>query len=211
MPRVAEKRRPFDDLPAAFENARALCGIDEVGRGPLAGPVVAAAVILPARFPVDILADSKALKASARVEIAREIKRLSVCAIVAVPPETIDRLNIRGATLRAMRRAVFALPVLPDAALVDGRDVPPGLPCPARAIIAGDARQPAIAAASIVAKVARDRLMADAARFFPGYGFERHMGYPAPEHLAALRHLGLTPLHRMSFGPCRAASAKEAS
>lgn len=196
----------FEPVPQEFVRLAALAGVDEVGRGPLAGPVVAAAVILPAGFPIEILDDSKALKAAERQRIAAEIKRYADAAIINVPAEVIDRINIRQATLLAMRRALLALPRSPDAALIDGRDVPPGLPCPARAIIRGDSRQPSIAAASIIAKVARDQLMQAAERHHPGYGFSRHAGYPTPEHKAALVMLGLSPLHRRTFAPCRALS-----
>lgn len=203
---MARQSRPpprFDPWPAEFAQLDAICGIDEVGRGPLAGPVVAAAVILPRAFPTGMLADSKALKPAAREEISRELQRHLLYSLSYNSHEIIDRINIRQATLLAMRRAVFALHCLPDAALIDGRDVPPGLHCPACAIIQGDARQAAIAAASILAKVARDRLMVEAARLYPGYGFDEHMGYPTPDHLAAIRRLGLSPIHRRSFGPCR--------
>ncbi len=191
-------------LPAAAQQARFLAGVDEVGRGPLAGPVVAAAVILPAGFSCDDLADSKALRPARRRELAERIRNHCAVAIASLPAPEIDRLNIRAASLEAMRRAVLALPVEPDFALIDGRDVPPGLPCPAEAFIKGDANVAAIAAASIIAKVARDAMMMKAAEEFPGYGFDNHMGYGAPAHLAALAGKGLTPLHRRSFAPCRA-------
>lgn len=195
---------PWIDLPAAARNARYLAGVDEVGRGPLAGPVVAAAVILPAGFPCDDLADSKALRPARRRELAERIRNHCAVAIASLPAPEIDRLNIRAASLEAMRRAVLALPVEADFALIDGRDIPPGLPCRAEAIIKGDAIVAAIAAASIIAKVARDAMMMKAAEEFPGYGFENHMGYGAPAHLSALQEKGLTPLHRRSFAPCRA-------
>ncbi len=192
------------DLPYAARNARFLAGVDEVGRGPLAGPVVAAAVILPVGFPCDDLADSKALRPARRRELAERIRNHCAVAIASLPAPEIDRLNIRAASLEAMRRAVLALPMEADFALIDGRDVPPGLPCPAQAIIKGDATVAAIAAASIMAKVARDAMMIKAAEEFSGYGFEKHMGYGAPAHLSALIEKGLTPLHRHSFAPCRA-------
>ncbi len=192
------------DLPFSAHNARFLAGVDEVGRGPLAGPVVAAAVILPAGFPCDDLADSKALRPARRRELANRIRNHCAVAIASLPAPEIDRLNIRAASLEAMRRAVIALPMEADFALIDGRDVPSGLPCPAQAIIKGDATVAAIAAASIIAKVARDAMMMKAAEDFMGYGFEKHMGYGAPAHLSALMEKGLTPLHRRSFAPCRA-------
>lgn len=180
-----------------------LAGVDEVGRGPLAGPVVAAAVILPRGFDSSGIADSKTLSAARRVALAGRITRHALVGIAFVPAPVIDALNIHQATLLAMRRAVMALPVLPDAVLCDGRFVPPGLSCPGEAVIKGDAKVTAIAAASIVAKVARDRMMEMAAARFPGYGFARNAGYPAPMHRAALREIGLCPLHRLSYAPCR--------
>lgn len=193
----------FEPLPPAFTRFLFIAGVDEVGRGPLAGPVVAAAVILGADAPVSSLADSKALPAKRREELALRIGETCLVGIAMVPARAIDHLNIRQASLLAMRRAVFALPTCPDGALIDGRDIPQGLPCPALALIKGDARQPAIAAASIIAKVARDQLMAAAEAHFPGYGFFTSAGYPTPRHKAALADIGLTPLHRLSFAPCR--------
>jgi ribonuclease HII len=195
---------PWPPLPASVRGARFIAGVDEVGRGPLAGPVVAAAVILPADFTLDGIADSKSLGAKRREELAETIRRHCAVGLASLPAPEIDRLNIRVASLEAMRRAVLALPLRPDAALIDGRDVPPNLSCPGEAIVKGDATIAAIAAASIVAKVARDAMMREAGRLYAGYGFEKHMGYPAPAHLSALREKGLTPLHRLSFGPCRA-------
>ncbi|CAN1490468.1 RnhB Ribonuclease HII [Rhabdaerophilaceae bacterium] len=193
-------------LPPAATTALHLAGIDEVGRGPLAGPVVAAAVILPNDFPADQLADSKLLVPKRRAELAALLERHSQIGLCALPAPEIDRLNIRQATLLAMKRAVAALGIAPDFALVDGKDVPEGLACQASALIKGDSRIAAISAASIVAKVMRDRMMAEAEAIYPGYGFDRHKGYPAPQHLAALRAMGLTPLHRLSYAPCRALS-----
>jgi ribonuclease HII len=181
-----------------------IAGLDEVGRGPLAGPVVAAAVILPDDFPVDQLDDSKKLSPARRIALSALIRERAAVSLVALPAPEIDRLNILQASLRAMRLALLALPVQPEFALIDGNKVPKDLPCPAEAIVKGDARIAAIAAASIVAKVARDAMMIEAAGHYPGYGFEKHMGYPAPKHLVALRERGLTPLHRLSYAPCRA-------
>lgn len=184
-----------------------ICGIDEAGRGPLAGPVVAAAVILHARRRPKGLGDSKILD-----EAARNTLYLEICAhgIVGVGVSTvaeIDALNIRQATLLAMRRAVAALSVPPTAALVDGND-PPDLDCPVEAIIDGDAHVPLIGAASIVAKVTRDRMMVEACARYPGYGFARHKGYGVPEHKAALAELGPCAIHRMSFKPVAAAARR---
>ena len=184
--------------------------MDEVGRGPLAGPVVAAAVILdPAAVP-DGLDDSKRLTPSRRAQLADVIAREALaCAVASLPAPAIDAMNIRAAALAAMARAVRALAVAPDRALVDGRDRPPGLPCRSDAIVGGDARSVSIAAASILAKVARDRMMANAARTWPAYGFERHKGYPVPTHREALEREGPCPLHRLSFGTVRRVVADE--
>jgi ribonuclease HII len=181
---------------------RLVAGIDEVGRGPLAGPVTVVAVVLDPRSTPKGLADSKKLTEKRR-EILFEAIMMSALAIsiVHLPPVEIDRLNIRGATLEAMRRAVLALSVQPELALIDGRDVPPGLPCPARAIIGGDGCEPAISAASIVAKVQRDRLMERLGQAFPGYGFAGHKGYGAASHMKAIAEHGPCPHHRLSFAP----------
>ncbi len=177
-----------------------VAGVDEAGRGPLAGPVVAAAVVAGENdFPKKI-PDSKGLSPAARWELYREVlskaRDVGVCAL---PPFLIDRINIRRAALLAMRNAVEALGIMPDVVLVDGRDEIPRLGVPQRAIVRGDATVSIIAAASIVAKVARDALMCAYARCFPDFGFERHKGYPTPQHRAALMTLGATILHRRSF------------
>jgi ribonuclease HII len=179
-----------------------VAGVDEVGRGPLAGPVGVGAVILdPGNLPKG-LNDSKVLSAARREELANAIYARAIAVSLAFASvEEIDRFNIRGATLLAMRRAVAALAVRPDYALIDGCDTPPGLPCPARPIIGGDGLSLSIAAASIVAKVARDALMARLDSVHPGYGFARHAGYATREHAAALARLGPCPLHRRSFKP----------
>ncbi|MBO0661661.1 ribonuclease HII [Jiella sp. MQZ9-1] len=184
---------------------RRVAGVDEAGRGPLAGPVTAAAVILDPDDIPDGLDDSKALKASRREALFAEILAKAWVAVSFASPAEIDRLNIRGATLLAMRRAVAALETTPDHALIDGRDVPPGLVCEAAAVIGGDAASQSIAAASIVAKVLRDRLMRRACLAFPGYGFSQHMGYGTAAHLEAIARLGPSPLHRMSFSPLKQA------
>jgi ribonuclease HII len=176
-------------------------GVDEVGRGPLAGPVVVAAVIL-AR-PIAGLADSKALSAARRGELARAIRHHGRIALAAASVAEIERLNILGATMLAMRRAVARLGVRPGLVLVDGNRAPP-LEAPVRCVVGGDATVPEISAASIVAKVARDALMCRLALRHPGYGWDRNAGYPTREHLAALARLGLNRHHRRGFGPCAA-------
>ncbi|TRL31977.1 ribonuclease HII [Methylosinus sporium] len=185
------------------DGARPVAGVDEVGRGPLAGPVAAAAVILdPRRLPEGI-DDSKALSAKAREAAFERIAASALAIGVAFASvEEIDRLNIRRATLLAMARAVAALHVAPNYVLVDGRDLPK-LACPGEAIVKGDALSLSIAAASIIAKVARDRQMRRLAALYPHYGFETNAGYGTAEHLAALRIHGPTPFHRMSFAPLR--------
>lgn len=174
-------------------------GVDEVGRGPLAGPVVVAAVILDRRIPG--LTDSKALRAAARTELAAVIRRQCRFALAAASVAEIERLNILGATMLAMRRAVLRLGVRPGVVLVDGNRMPQ-LDAPVRCVVGGDATVPEISAASILAKVARDALMHDLALRHPGYGWERNAGYPTPEHLAALARLGLSRHHRRGFAPC---------
>jgi ribonuclease HII len=181
--------------------AGVVCGVDEAGRGPWAGPVAVAAVILDPARPIEGLNDSKKLTGPQRERLYAEICRHSHVSVVFASSTRIDVMNIRAATLWAMREAVSALAVPPDHVLIDGRDVPPGLTCPGEAVIKGDARSQSIAAASIVAKVSRDRLMQRIGATFPGYGFERHMGYGVPEHAAALQRYGATPLHRRSFKP----------
>ena len=181
--------------------AEIICGIDEAGRGPLAGPVVAAAVILDRKRRINGLADSKQLTEERRDILAARIRERAIAwAIGIATVEEIDALNIRQATLLSMRRAVAALSVPPTAALVDGAD-PPELDCPIEAIVDGDAYVPLIGAASIIAKVTRDRMMVEACARYPGYGFSRHKGYGVPEHPAALETLGPCAIHRMSFKP----------
>ena len=178
-----------------------VAGIDEVGRGPLAGPVMAAAVVLDlARCP-EGLNDSKALGATRRTALAEVLAAEAEVGIGWASVEEIDALNIRQASFLAMARALAALPGGAEHALVDGNAVPPDLPCGATPVVKGDARCLSIAAASIVAKVARDRLMAQLDAEFPGYGWARNAGYPTAEHRAALQHLGVTPHHRRSFAP----------
>jgi ribonuclease HII len=187
----------------------AVCGVDEVGRGPLAGPVVAAAVLLP---PEDALSDllvglndSKQLSAARRGHFFSVIQSLAVGVEVGMAtPEEIDRLNIRQATLLAMSRAISGLALDKTAfVLVDGRDLPPELPCKGRAVVRGDQQSLSIAAASVVAKETRDALMTRLSSRHPGYGWERNMGYPTAEHLEAMETLGITDEHRRSFAPVR--------
>lgn len=188
------------DSPAP---ARLLAGVDEVGRGPLAGPVVAAAVILDPGFAIAGLADSKCLSEKRREQLAGEIRAHALAwALGRAEVEEIDRINILQASLLAMQRAVQALDPQPDYALIDGNRCPQ-LGCPAEAVIKGDARIAAISAASIIAKVARDQEMREMDACYPGYGLAGHKGYPSKAHLEALQRLGVTPIHRRSFGPVR--------
>lgn len=178
-------------------------GVDEVGRGPLAGPVVAAAVILDPARPVPGLADSKVLSEARREALSELIMERAIAwSIGRAEIEEIDDINILQASLLAMRRAVLALSPTAEFALIDGNRCPQ-LPCPAQAIIKGDATVPAISAASILAKVSRDREMLAMEAIYPGYGFAAHKGYPTKAHLAALAERGITPIHRRSFGPIR--------
>ena len=184
-----------------------VAGVDEAGRGPLAGPVVAAAVILDDRRPVAGLADSKVLSASRRERLFDEIRaRALACCIAEASVEEIDRLNILGATMLAMRRAVEGLRLVPARVIVDGNRTPE-LRMPVRAVVDGDRKVREVSAASILAKVHRDRLCAELHACDPRYGFDRHKGYPTPEHLAALRIHGAGPMHRRSFAPVRAVIA----
>ena len=193
-------RRP----PPANPNSR-LCGVDEAGRGPLAGAVFAAAVILDPARPVQGLADSKLLDPARRGRLAEAIRRDALAwAVASATVAEIDELNILRASLAAMARAVECLGVDPGEVVVDGLHVP-GTRWPERAVVKGDRLVPAISAASILAKTARDEEMARLDLRFPGYGFARHKGYPTPEHLAALRSLGPCEIHRRTFGPVREA------
>ena len=184
--------------------AALVAGVDEAGRGPLAGPVAVAAVILDPARPIAGLGDSKALSEARREGLAPLIRSHALAwHLEWVHPTEIDRLNILQATLAGMARALRALRPAPAEALIDGNRLPRDLPCPAQALVKGDAREPAIMAASILAKVARDEHMRALATRFPGYGFELHKGYPTPEHLDALRRLGPCAEHRRSFAPVR--------
>jgi ribonuclease HII len=178
-----------------------VAGVDEVGRGPLAGPVMAAAVILSATDIPDGLDDSKRLTARCRGEIYPEILARAVVSVGMASVEEIDRLNILRASHLAMCRAVAALPCRPCHILIDGNMVPDALGCPATPVVKGDTLSFSIAAASIVAKVRRDALMVGLAQQFPGYGWETNMGYGSKSHIAALQTLGATPHHRRSFRP----------
>lgn len=182
---------------------RLIAGVDEVGRGPLAGPVVAAAVILDETRLIEGLADSKTLSAQRREELSILIRQRALCwALGRAEVEEIDRLNILQASLLAMQRAVMALAIQPVRVLVDGNQAP-NLACPVTTIIRGDVTEPSISAASILAKVARDAEMCGLDTIFPGYDFSRHKGYPTPGHLAALAQSGVSPVHRRSFSPVR--------
>ena len=202
-----------------------VCGVDEAGRGPLAGPVVAAAVILPhwcethddrdsaeLMIPasLDGLNDSKTLSEGLRDQLFAELCQIADVSIASVSADSIDARNIRKASLEAMRLAVLGLPETPGFALVDGKDEPPDLPCAASALIKGDGRSLSIAAASICAKVVRDRMMVAADRLYPAYGFASHKGYATQAHREALDRLGPCPLHRRTFAPVRDALMKRA-
>ncbi|HPE46919.1 MAG TPA: ribonuclease HII [Hyphomonas sp.] len=181
------------------------CGVDEAGRGPWAGPVTAAAVILDPARPIAGLTDSKKLSEARRDALAPLIRERALAFCVAhASVEEIDRLNIREATFLAMRRAVAGLQVAPQFALIDGNALPGGLACEARAIVKGDLTEPAISAASILAKTVRDALMQELDAAHPGYGLGKHKGYGTAAHAEALTRLGPAPCHRMSFAPVRA-------
>jgi ribonuclease HII len=187
----------WDGIPVGARSA----GVDEVGRGPLAGPVMAAAVILPEGYELPGLTDSKRLSAQRREALAALLRVDAECwALGSASAAEIDVLNIHHATLLAMRRAVLALPRMPEHLLVDGRFAPAG-PWRATTVVGGDATVPAISAASIIAKVARDTLLMKLHDRYPAYGFDRHAGYPTPAHLAALVEHGPCPEHRRSFAP----------
>ena len=181
-----------------------ICGIDEAGRGPLAGPVVAAAVILPRKGRPKGLDDSKQLTAEARKELALKIRAVSIVGVGIASVEEIDTINILRASHLAMQRAFKALSETPVAAIVDG-NMAPDLPCPVEWVIDGDVIVPIVSAASIIAKVERDRLMVELCAQYPGYGFSKHKGYGTPEHQRALAQLGPCAIHRRSFKPIQVA------
>lgn len=194
------RRRTVTDLaPGTL-----VAGVDEAGRGPLAGPVVVAAVILDPARPIRGLDDSKYLSEERRGVLEPRIRERALAySVIEVSVSDIDRLNIFHATMHGMSSALAALALLPQLALIDGNRLPKQLCCPARAVIGGDASEPSISAASILAKVARDRLMTALDALHPGYGFARHKGYPTPEHLDCLTRLGPCEHHRRSFAPVR--------
>jgi ribonuclease HII len=210
----AVKRKPDWRVERAFwrTGAEFVAGVDEVGRGPLAGPVVAAAVILPRRPSGEVsragwigrLRDSKQLTPAEREALAPFIAEQAIWGLGIVSAQVVDQINILQATRLAMRRAVAALPQAPDALIIDGREVVEG-PITQRAEVKGDARCASVAAASIIAKVTRDRLMCALDERFPGYGLAEHKGYATPDHREALRRLGYSTIHRLSFAPVRAA------
>ncbi|MBF0455457.1 MAG: ribonuclease HII [Magnetococcales bacterium] len=210
---VKHSTRPDLHLESALwaEGCRFVCGVDEVGRGPLAGPVVSAAVIFPPHLDLvssglSALNDSKKLSPTQRNRLLPIIQASALSVGIAlVSPQEIDRINIRKASLLAMEKALSHLTVDPDYVLVDGRDWPPGLTCRGEAVIRGDGVSATIAAASVVAKVHRDSLMAELAGVYPGYGWERNQGYPTREHRQALLDSGVTEVHRRSFRPVREA------
>ncbi len=189
---------------------RLVAGVDEVGRGPLAGPVLAAAAILSPTLVtpglIDQLDDSKRLSAAARSQIAQALRRSPGVwfALGAASVAEIERLNILQASFLAMRRAIAHLSQAPDALLIDGNKLPPGLPCPAQAVVGGDGRSLSIAAASILAKVARDRAMTALSLRWPAYGWARNAGYGTAQHMAGLRLAGPSPHHRRGFAPIAA-------
>ena len=186
-----------------------VAGVDEAGRGPLAGPVVAGAVILDPQNPIHGLKDSKRLTALRRDALYEEIREKALAwAVGHADVEEIDRINILQATMLAMKRAVEALQTVPDHALIDGNRCP-DLCCPAQAIIKGDSRVAAISAASIMAKVTRDREMLSLDVIYPGYGLAQHKGYPSKAHIEALENLGVTPIHRRSYAPVRRVIEKQ--
>lgn len=192
-------------MSSSTEAPKLVAGVDEVGRGPLAGPVVAAAVILDDARPIEGLADSKTLSPRRREELSVLIRERALCwALGRAEVEEIDQMNILQASLLAMQRAVMALSVRPELVLVDGNQAP-RLAYPVTTVIRGDATEPSISAASILAKVARDAEMCDLDKRYPGYEFSLHKGYPTRAHIEALQRQGVSPIHRVSFGPVRRA------
>ena len=195
------KTAPDLSFELSLSSHGAIAGVDEVGRGPLAGPVVAAAVILDPNAIQDGINDSKRLTAARRESLAESLAASAQVGIGLATPAEIDEHNILRASHFAMCRAIAALPVRPAHVLIDGNLIPRGLDTPATAIVKGDARSLSIAAASIIAKTHRDRIMVDLAQQHPGYGWENNAGYPTAVHLKALQDIGVTPHHRVSFKP----------
>jgi ribonuclease HII len=193
----------FFERRARKRGAEWVAGVDEAGRGPLAGPVVIAAVMFEGRHFPRGLNDSKLLAPEERLRLYEKILARGFVGVAVASRARIDRMNILRASLWGMAKAVRALPRRPDHVLVDGNMMPPGLPCGGEALVSGDARSVSIAAASIVAKVTRDRLMSRLGEAFPDYGFQSHKGYSTPEHFAALEEHGPCPHHRRSFMPVR--------
>ena len=192
----------MESLGFDFSAAKLVAGVDEVGRGPLIGNVVTAAVILDPENPIPGLTDSKKLTEKKRDLLYPLIQERALAWSIAwATPDEIDELNILHATMLAMQRAVIQLSITPEFALIDGNRCPPGLPCASEAIVKGDLKEPAISAASILAKVYRDREMAELDQRYPDYGFAKHKGYPTALHLEKLRQLGPLPEHRRSFRP----------
>ena len=208
-PRLVEKGPDlFHERRAMRAGAQLVAGVDEAGRGPLAGPVVVAAVIFTGRRVPKGLDDSKKLTPEVREALFAEIMAVATVSIIAAPPSVIASLNILGATMWAMRQAVLSLSLRPDHVLVDGNRLPPRLPVPATALIGGDGLSVSIAAASIVAKVTRDRMCRIMHLDAPDFGFHGHKGYGTPEHLAALDRHGPCRHHRLDFAPCAEALAR---
>jgi ribonuclease HII len=204
FPEVVETDLWAYETVARARGAQRIAGVDEAGRGPLAGPVVAAAVVLDPASPPEGLADSKQLTPAAREAAFQQIyQQARGVGVGVVDVAVIDRVNILQAALQAMREALAALPEPPDWVLVDGNQPLPRLSLPQTTIIHGDARSASVAAASIVAKVTRDHIMVQLDALFPGYGLAQHKGYPTPDHLARLAELGVSRLHRRSFAPVR--------
>lgn len=200
-------RMTYPDFTLEDGHNGPVCGMDEVGRGPLAGPVVAACVYIPQEkrgldFVSDIR-DSKKLGAKKLEYLFGKISEHFIFGIAEISPQEIDEINILQASLKAMTNAYLQLKTPPAFALVDGNHIPKSLPCPAKGIIKGDSKSISIAAASILAKITRDRMMAQFAQQHPHYGWERNVGYPSPEHLAAIDRHGITPHHRRSYAPVR--------
>ncbi len=191
-------------------NIDMICGVDEAGRGPWAGPVTAAAVILDPNAPILGLTDSKKISEKKRFALDPEIKdKAAYWCVAHAEPTEIDTLNIREATFLAMQRAIAGLGIKPSRILIDGNALPEDLPAPAEAIIKGDLKEPAISAASILAKTERDRLMVDFDAAYPEFGFAGHKGYGTAAHADALKRLGPCPIHRTSFAPVRRAMLSE--
>jgi ribonuclease HII len=208
--RRAEKNAQGASLFLFNDEGELVCGVDEAGRGPLAGPVFAAAVILDPARPIEGLRDSKKLSEAKRDALAIEIKTCALAWSIAQSSEAeIDELNILQATMLAMRRAVQGLQVQPTLALIDGNRCPV-MPVRSEAIVKGDDKVPAISAASILAKTARDAALAELHRLYPHYAFDQHKGYPTALHLDRLRLHGVSPVHRKSYGPVKALLAKDA-